>query len=342
MPKATCIREVGSARFARGVKRWLERYEPPMTTRRRNLLVLGAIILAAAAGLVVFRPKGHPTVAADAIPDGAFLLVTLDLDRLRASPLGPDIAALRQVGEVSTTCGFDPLAHVRSLAVGVPEKPDRVFGVALMTHDLSEEDLVGCAQRVMSARSATAHVVRHGAWTEIEQQGLLAEATRPRIGYREGMPVLVARADYLGDMQAAVDGDRIRAGATPDHAALRKAALEHSGDALLVATAILPKAVRERIAGEVTTSAQAGAMPAVLAVSTVAAAVSVHGQDVEVFAELGCESDAAAGELRALIERKTKALPLSLYVETHGSRLDATLHVPAGQLLHLVQEAVPP
>ena len=308
-----------------------------MTTRGRNLLVLFAVALLAGLGLFLFRPSLHARAPADAVPDGAFLLATIDLERVRASPIASDIAALRDVSEISDMCGFDPLARVSSVAIGIPEKPDGVFGVALATHDLPEDELTQCAQRVMSARSALARVVRRGSWIEIEQQGVIAEATRAKIAYRSGSPLLVARGDYLQVMQAALDGETGRADTCEAHARLRKAALERSkGEAFLVVTAVLPKSVRERIKEELEPGK--ATMAAVLAVSAAALSATVHGDDIDLFAELSCETEEACNELRDLAERKTKGLPLALRIEAHGKVLDATLATSEVQLVRAIRQ----
>ncbi len=175
------------------------------------------------------------------------MFATLDLVKLRESPLAHELSALREVNDVSQECGFDPLAHAKSIAIGVPEKPDGVFGVAI-THDLAEADLAKCAERVMSIRSATPRFTQRGSWTVLEQEGILSEATRPKIAYRDGSPLLVARGDYLATMQGALDGASPRAESDSEHAALRKEAIARAhGAAILVATAVLPKSLRDRL-----------------------------------------------------------------------------------------------
>jgi hypothetical protein len=297
-----------------------------MTTRQRNALLLAGVLALSATGIWLFAPKAHAERAVDAIPDGAFLLATIDLAKLRESPFASDLAGLSDVNDVARACGFDPLSRATTIAIGVPEKPDGVFGLAITTQDLSKDELVHCAERVMSARSATPRVALHGSWTELEQEGVIAQATRAKIAYRKGSPLLVARGDYLATMQSALDGDRARAKDVAEHAALRKAAQARVPNAVILITGILPKSVRERIKEETQT------MAAVLAVKAfgLAAAPSAAGDMLDVFAELDCESASACATLRDFLERKAKAVPLvDLRLETHESTLTMTVSISA-------------
>ena len=313
-----------------------------MTTRRRNLLVLALVLAVAAAGAVFLAPPWRTRDAVEAIPSGAFLVVTVDLVALRASPLARDLASVREVSDVAELCGFDPLARARTVAIGVPEKPDGVFGLAV-THDLGRDELARCAERVMSARSATASITQHGSWTVVEQRGLLEGATRPKIAYRDGAPLLVARGDYLATMQAALDGETPRVTEGHDHAALRARAAARAGkNAVLVATALLPKSVRDRIKDEMSDEAEPSeskrkTMDAILAVTAVSLAVASHGEDLDVFAELDCETDAACATVHDFLERKRKSLakePAARFVGI-GALLDALRIEPKGSSLEL-------
>ena len=310
-----------------------------MTTRRRNVLVLLAVLVLGAVGAWLLAPAVRDRKAIEAIPSGAFLVVTIDLEKARHSPLAHDLAQLADVDEMKTLCGFDPVEHVRTLAVGVPEKPDGVFGIAF-THDLSEDDLGKCAQRMMSLRSATPRFTQRGSWTVLEQEGAIAEATRAKIAYRSGSPVLVARGDYLATMQSALDGQSARAETDDDHATLRKAAT-HPGT-IAIATAVLPKSIRDRIQSEMegeTSPDKKTTMNAVLAVRALTVSVATRGDDVDVFAELECESESACVTLRDFLEKKRKSIaaePAARFtgigaildgarVEAKGAALDVTL-----------------
>jgi hypothetical protein len=284
-----------------------------MTTRSRNVLVLALVLALGAAGAWLLAPTVRERAAVEAVPSGAFLVVTVDLVKLRASPLAHELSNVREVSDVAELCGFDPLSRARSVAIGVPEKPDGVFGVAV-NHDLGRDELARCAERVMSARSAMPRVTQRGSWTVLEQEGVLSEATRPKIAYRDGAPVLVARGDYLATMQAALDGQTPRAIDGGEHAALRKRILRRAGSgALLVATALLPKRVRDRIQQEMTDEGDAPAssqktMSAILSVSAVGLAITARGDTLDAFAELDCESEDACAAVRDFLDRKRKTV----------------------------------
>ncbi len=327
-----------------------------MTTRRRNLLVLAGVLALAIAGAFVFAPASRQRAAIEAVPEGAFLVVTVDVAKLRESPLMREASTLHEVSDVSEECGFDPLTHVQSIALGVPEKPDGVFGIAV-TNDLAEKDLAHCAERVMGARSATPRFTKHGSWTVLEQEGVITEATRPKIAYRDGSPLLIARGDYLATMQAAIDGTTKRADTSTDHAALRKIATDRSADhAILIATAVLPKSLRDRLKDEMSDEAESSetrkqTMAAILSVGKVALAVSGHGDSLDVFIELDCESEAACGTVRDFLDRKRKSVAATtaarftgiaglleaIHAEVHGGALDLTLSAPESEIVRAIR-----
>ena len=309
--------------------------------------MLAAVLALALAGAWFLAPAASEPAAVEAIPSGAFLVATIDLAAVRASPLAKDLGGVREVGEVAELCGFDPLAHAKSVAIGVPEKPDGVFGLAI-TSDLAEDDLVRCAKRVMSARSAMPSVTRRGGWTLVEQEGLLSAATRPKIAYRDGAPLLVARGDYLATMQGAVDGETKRAADASAHAALRKRALPN---AFFVATALLPKSVRDRIQQEMggdATPAGKKTMAGILAVSAVSLSVAPRGDAMlDVAAELDCDSDEACATVRDFLDQKRKSIAAepgarfagiaglldAVHLDAKGPSVALSLTAPEGEIV---------
>ena len=311
------------------------------------------MLAASALGAYFFAPGLRERAPIEAIPNGAFLVVTIDLVKLRASPLAHELSDVREVSDVTRECGFDPLSRARAVAIGVPEKPDGVFGLSI-AHDLDRDELSKCAERVMSARSATPRVTERGSWTVVEQEGFLSEATRAKIAYRDGAPLLVARGDYLATMQATLDGKKIAS----DHDALRRVAIAHAGnDVLFVATALLPKSVRDKLKDELATEADATSaskketMNGILAVTSVALSIASHGDSLDVFAELGCESADACTTVAAFLERKRKSLAAepaarliglagildALRIDAHGTVIDASVTAPEAELARAVR-----
>jgi len=342
----------------------------PVTTRRRNLIALVAVLLAAAVAAYLGTPPHRQRLASDAIPAGAFLVVTMDLSGLRTSPLAKELGTFREVSEVAQRCGFDPIERAKTVAIGVPEKPDGVFGIAV-TSDLTRDELAHCADRVMSARGASPHITEKNGWALLEQDAVVeAMAPKGRIAYRDGAPLLVARGDYLASMQSALDGKTPRAlgEADAEHAALRKSAEAHSNAPLLLATAVLPKSLRDKLKKELEAEAAAEpggvateTMNAVLSVSSVAVAISSRASnDLDLFAELRCESESACVTVRDFIDKKRKALAKqagvrfiglgalldALVLEVHGSLLDLTLTAPESEVARVVRgvlsNATPP
>ena len=318
-----------------------------MTTRQRNVLVLLAVLALGALGAWLLAPSVRERTAVEAIPSGAFLVVTVDVEKARGSSLAHDLAQLAEVDQLTSLCGFDPMAHVRTIALGVPEKPDGVFGVAF-THDLTEEELGKCAERVMSMRSATPHFTQRGSWTVLEQEGVIAEATRAKIAYRTGSPVLLARGDYLATMQSALDGQTGRAESDEDHKSLRKTAI-HPGTFAL-ATAVLPKSIRDRIQTEMEGEAsldKKSTMTAVLSVRAVTVSLATRGDAVDAFAELECESEAACLTLRDFLDRRRKSIaqePAARFagisaildgarIESKGASLDVSISAPEPEMV---------
>src|SRR5436309_2731024 len=133
-----------------------------MRTATKNALVFGAAAAATGAALwfVGHRQPAPPPVAGgralDAIPAGAILLATADLDDLRASPIaGPFLMPGREiqgVGKIKDVCGFDPLDKIKDVALGIPASGDSgEFGLAA-SGDFQEEALLDCAARVIQRR----------------------------------------------------------------------------------------------------------------------------------------------------------------------------------------------
>ncbi len=324
-----------------------------MTTRRRNLLILIAVLAASAIGAILLAPSLRERQAIEAIPKGAFLVVTVDLVKLRASPLAHELGSVREVSAVTEECGFDPLARAKTIAIGVPEKPDGVFGLSI-THDLGHDELSKCAERVMSARSAVPSVTLRGSWTVVQQEGILSEATRAKIAFRDGAPLLVARGDYLATMQQTLDGPKP---GPSEHDALRKIAEAHGGaQAMLIATALLPKSVRDKIKNELAaegdTESQKNTMNAILAVNAFALSIaSRDASSLDVFAELECENAGACSTVADFLERKRKALAQDsgarfiglagildgVKFDSHETALDASFHAEAGEVVRAIR-----
>lgn len=331
-----------------------------MTTRQQNALFLVFVAVVAAAGFY-FAQRGESRGVLAAVPADAFLVVTVDLTALRGSPLaepllGGDSTKLLGVGALAETCGFDPLARVKELALAVPEGGEKGdFGVVAVG-DLARAELVECAKKVIVARGGRAKVGARGGFATIEDEDDAAK-TKPRIAVREGGPLVVGRGAWLDSMIDAAEGKAASVRAGSPHFALREALVGKKGDKprAIVATAVLPKSLRERLkhemGAEIGAAAEPGsnvAMGGVLSVETAGIAVTAgpSGQESEAAAELVCETAEACEEVKKLVLRKRLAFskdfgvrlvglgPLidSLTVETKGTTLVASAHAPTDDI----------
>lgn len=325
-----------------------------MTTRRRNLLLLLGTLALAGGGAYLAGAPDRTRDVLDAVPEHTFLLVTLDLPRLRVSPFAKELASLHEVMDVSQTCGFDPLARTKMVAIAIPEAENGEFGLAL-THDLTKDELSACARSVTASRGTSMEVRREGPYVLLEAPSSFEAGPPAQIAFRDGAPLLVGRGAWLGSMRAALDGREPRVLSRPTHAALREvagASAAAGSRPSIVATAVLPRGLRDRLrkqlAGEADTERGAETMDAVLAVSEVVVAVTTGGEaePVKLFVELRCERAGACDTVRAFVDRKRRALasepmvkalgfaPLvnAIDLSARGEVLDARLELAAGDV----------
>ena len=325
-----------------------------MTTRRRNLLLLLATLALAGGGAYLTGSPDRSRDVLDAVPDHTFLLVTLDLPKLRASPFAAELASLHEVTDVSQTCGFDPMARAKMVAIAIPEAENGEFGLAL-THDLTRDEMSACARNVTASRGTSFEMRQDGPYVLLESTSSVEPGPPAQIAYRDGAPLLIGRGAWLGSMRAALDGREPRVLSRPAHAALREVAGANAATGArpsIVATAVLPKGLRDRLrkqmAGEADTERGVETMDAVLAVSEVAVAVTTGGAEepVKLFAELRCERAGACETVRAFVDRKrvafasvpmVKALgfaPLldAIQLSAQGEVLEAHVELAAGDV----------
>jgi hypothetical protein len=330
-----------------------------MTTRRRNLMLLGAIVALAIGALIFMSP--HRSTLRDpvlAIPESTFLAITIDFDKVRASDLlGPSLIeeTSRAAGtsSITTTCGFDPLARVHAIAIAVPEGGDHGdFGVAAFG-DATRDELVTCAKKLMPAQGAENLTTRsEGSFTIAAdgKSGANANADASRFAFRDGGPYIVARGAWLETMLKTAEGSMPSIASNEAHASLRKKLGAHA----IVATAILPKSLRDRLKREMgaeiadasdpaATNSSERAMAGVLGVSTAGIAFDLgdahsKGAMTTIAAEFTCENDASCTEVAKVLERKRAAwsrdvwarlLGLgpaidAIHVEAHGASLYAS------------------
>jgi hypothetical protein len=331
--------------------------------RRQYVLFFGLVALVLAAGVFLARSRrARESGALTAVPRDAWLVARIDVAALRQSPIAKSVLGsgsatiVPGLGSLGDTCGFDPLSRLHELVMVSPEGGERGdFGVAF-SGDFSRDELAACADKVIRAHGGRPSSSTRGDFTVIEDG---ARAQHARVAYREGGPFLVGHGAWLDTMIDAADGKAERE--RHEHAELR-AALEKRGGAArsILVTAVLPKALRERLKAELADQAAASdadrAYASVLAVEQAGVSVASGGpgSTTEVAVELRCESQHDCEAVRDVGERKRHALssdfgvriiglgPLldSLNLEVHGSSLTATAHGSTDDLARVVQRAV--
>lgn len=349
-----------------------------MTTRQTNALVLLAVLVAAGVLFWTFgrgeggaaggSGVGAKAAPLDAVPAETFLVATLDVAKLRASPLAapltPLVRRLGAMAEAPRACGFDPLDRLTSIAVAVPEAEDSGdFGVA-MQGDVARDDLAACAQKVVAARGGSAEIVADGAWAFVEDRAATASLARRleggRLALHDGGPFLLGRGAWLDAMRQAVEGKHARVATNARHEELR-AALGADGDgngAALAVTALLPASVRDRIRNEMGDEKSgkgvkqpSAAMDGVLGVSAAGVSLAFDGATTDLRAELRCDTETACREVEELVETKRAAAQKdlglrlvgigavldALVVERHGAALSARARVPTDDARRVVE-----
>jgi hypothetical protein len=313
-------------------------------------------------------PQGSLLLAA---PADSWLIATLDV--AAAAPLlepllGDEGVATATraagLGLLSEACGFEPLQRVREVLIAAPEGGERGdFGVAFSA-DLTMDELSTCARKAIEARGGKPGATTRGGFTVIGDdslaEGLAGDArgggagaapgevaeggegasdapsrgegrSEVRLAYRGGGPFLVGRGSWVNAMIDAVEGRGPRA--QPAHESLRRSMLGDAAPRALVITALLPKALRDRIRAESAGAAPAGAAapapatPAgaareafvgVLGVEEAGAVVTTTSSATELEVELRCETDEACVDVKGLLGRVRLALSGNLAVRLFG------------------------
>jgi hypothetical protein len=327
-------------------------------------------VLGAAGAFVVFHGSAGagPKDPLEAVPSGSFLVGTLDMQSLRASPLYDAVAskdaapagaagvqrpAIAQVSHalgipnLAEACGFDPLARVGSVAVAIPEEGDHgEFGVASRI-EVSRSELEKCTSEISRARGGHAanepKVVGDFAVVESDDN-----PGGPRLAYGAGGLLLVGRGAWLDAMMKAAEHHDPGIKAS-EHATLRSALTSRAGFAkpTLLITAILPQSLRDRLRNEMGDEAHdkesSSVMAGVLGVASLGVAVKagLPHQDLEAAAELACETpdDCETVEKLILKKRGEWSRDIMLRIAGFGPIFDSLVVNREGTHLHLTAHA---
>jgi len=328
---------------------------------------------------------GRTAQPIDAVPKDSFLVATVNLAELRRSPIyesifgggpatpsalvaGKTMSALG-MGGFAQACGFDPLARVEKLAIAVPEGDEHgEFGIAARVQ-VTQAEIETCARALDSARGGrtTSRATRNvGDFTVLEDAGGRG------IGYGgngTGGLLIISKGSWFEAMIGSAEHKKATIEESREHNALRTAltsrAIRESGRApTAVVTAVLPRALRDRLKGEMTEEqshvdssgdSSVAIMNGVLGVSAVGIALRAgeRGQNVDARAELVCDDAAACAAVKELILKKKfawsrdlglrmigfGALIDSLEIEHDGVNLHASVSVSANQLSSAIDRA---
>ena len=306
-----------------------------MQTRTKNALTLAVGAVALGGGLVVLaRHRGSPDLAShalDAIPAGALIVATADLDALRASPVGaPFLREGREipgVGKVKDVCGFDPMDTLSEVALAIPAAGDAgEFGV-VATGKIDDEAILACAAKVIEARGGKAVVTPIGGFRTVRDSGLPGGG---EIAVRKGGPLLLGAGSYLRAMIDAADG---RAGSIRSSVAHTQLGKQIDGGAVRV-TVVLSPDQRKSLVDEL---AEGGAKDSPAA-SVVAGALGVKlGPRVAIHGVIACEQADACARFATILkaQRDARASNYETRLVGFSTVLEQLTIEPAGELIHL-------
>jgi hypothetical protein len=339
--------------------------------RRTDVVSLASLASLAGAALLLIvwliaRSASGQVDPLAAVPADSFLVVSIDVAALARSPLGAPLASeggartgsLLGVESVTATCGFEPLSHLRAIAIALPEGGERgEFGVAASS-DLTKDALLSCAKALIAKRGGQASVREAGTFTVVSD----ASAGGAEVAFRAGGPLLAGRGAWLARMMDAASGQvpSILTAAGAPHGDLRQALAKRDVDAeAVVVSAVLPRDLRDRLRHELEGEAKSGgAMDGVLAVSE--GALGVHagraGEDTRIVAELRCETAAACDSVATVILHARLGwsgnlayrlfglggLIDGLDVQRQGTTLLVRTHAPSDDLARMLDRALHP
>jgi hypothetical protein len=341
------------------------------------MLILGVVGAAAAffmfGGFGALLGRSGPSDPFEALPRSSFIAATVDFAELRRSPIydavfgkeAPGADPMRRalgVGALAEACGFDPTTRIQRIAVSVPEEGDRgEFGVAARV-EVTRDELEKCTRSLAEKRGGHAETRDVGSFVVLEDTGSGA-SSRPRLAYGKGGLLVVGKGTWFDAMLGAADHTKPGLRDAAEHMALRTAMTSHDGfkNPTLLATAILPKSLRERLKGEM--GAEVGAhdtssatMAGVLGVSAVGLAIHAGGpgQNVDASIELVCDSPEGCEAVDKLAQKKraewSRDLTLrmigfgplldSLEVKRDGAHLRATASASADALAATIERVM--
>lgn len=342
-----------------------------LKSQRARLTAIG--LVATGFAYVLFRGSsggGASVDPIDAVPKESFLAGTMDVSELRRSPiydavLGKSGAAGSKVvglGALEEACGFDPFTRVEKLAIAVPEKEGvHDFGLVARVH-VTGDELSTCKRRLDEKRGGgPSEAKQRGDFVVLE--GVSAGGTKGRLAYGKKDLLVVSTGEWFDAILATANREAPSIREAKEHEALRASLTSREGWRMptLLVTAILPRALRDRIRGEMSAEADAkdgsrAAMAGVLGVSAIGLAVKAgrSGGHVDARIEMACDSADACGQVDKLVQKKrldwSKDLALrmvgfgpiidSLETKHEGARLEVSASANADMLANTIERVM--
>jgi hypothetical protein len=193
------------------------------------------------------RPTGQRLSALAAIPERAALLISVDLERVRDSPVASVLSqpGLPGVGGLTDACANSPIEKASALAFALPESEgDMELGVAAMGH-FAREGVEACAHRMIEARGGQVTRTQVGSFIAVRDRS----GRGGEVAIREGGPLLLSEGRFLRDMVDTAEGRQPSVLANKLHQNLRRRVGE---DAAIVGSWRLPRDWVERLVGPIT------------------------------------------------------------------------------------------
>lgn len=334
-----------------------------MKTRTRNAIALGAAVAVMAAGLVwAAKQRSAPDLRArslDAIPNGALLVATADLDALRASPsFAPLLREGREIpglGKVREVCGFDPMDTLHELAVAIPAAGDEgEFGI-VAAGEVDDDALVACASKVIEARGGRPVVSPVGSFKTVRDVTLATSGGE--IAVRKGGPVLLGAGPYLRAMIDSADGRSPTIRSSVAHSHLSR---EIGRSALRVTVVLTPeqrRTLEAELSGRANTQGSqdpTSASPPGSAVVAGALGVDIDGPNLALHGLLLCDNERAcvsiAGALTRARDESAKDLGARIVgvgaaleriqIQAEGEQIHARITIPGDEAITLAERII--
>jgi hypothetical protein len=234
------------------------------------------------------------------VPRNAALELSCDFERLRKSELGAlaneQLNRLGGGGDLAKRCGFDPLALIDRVALGIPTAQDPPGGAGdfalLAAGHFKGDAIVGCGEQLIRDRGGEPTRSSLGALASVRDRN----GGSGEVAARDNGPLIVSGGAYFREV-ADLANEPPHAGSlaarNPEHAALRKAL----GDGTILVSWLVPDGWFGRVADD-----ERAKVSALAAVHAVAARVDL-ASNVRVTVLLSANDEPAAETVSTLLSR---------------------------------------